>query len=140
MSGDFFDTNILVYAYDASAGEKHTNACKLLTEAIDRKSMLISLQVLMELYVTITKKSKMNVPEQTAAEIIKELSAFCTFCPKNDDLLEACRFSQKHMLSLWDSLILHAAATLETDTIWSEDLQHGFTFEGVKVKNPFLRP
>ena len=52
----FLDTNILVYAYDRSAGSKHTISQKLVEDCWGNGNGCLSLQVLQEFYVTVTQK------------------------------------------------------------------------------------
>jgi predicted nucleic acid-binding protein len=61
MSGDtselvFVDTNVLVYAYDLSAGEKHERARELVEELWRTRQGCISVQVLQEFFVNVTRK------------------------------------------------------------------------------------
>lgn len=51
----FVGTNILVYAHDADAGEKHVLARGILAELWDRRAGVLSVQVLQEFYVTMTR-------------------------------------------------------------------------------------
>jgi predicted nucleic acid-binding protein len=52
----FVDTNVLIYAYDVSAGVKHLRAMELVTELWKMRTGLVSTQVLQEFYVTATRK------------------------------------------------------------------------------------
>ena len=52
----FIDTNILVYAYDIDAEEKHVIARTLLTRLWENREGALSTQVLQEFYVTVTRK------------------------------------------------------------------------------------
>jgi len=56
LHGEFVDTNVLIYAFDATAGEKRRVAVELITRLwLDRRGC-ISLQVLQEFYVAVTRK------------------------------------------------------------------------------------
>jgi predicted nucleic acid-binding protein len=59
MSADgayaFVDTNVLVYAHDVSAGNKHERAAQLLAELWENRAGCLSTQVLEEFYVTVTR-------------------------------------------------------------------------------------
>ncbi len=54
--GYFLDTNILVYAYDRSAGQKHALAVQLMEGCWKNENGCISIQVLQEFFVTVTHK------------------------------------------------------------------------------------
>ncbi len=52
-------------------------------------------------------------------------------------MLAAADLATDHQLSIWDSVILSAAAEAGCRLLLSEDLQDGFTWKGVTVTNPF---
>src|SRR5580693_3817988 len=58
MSGNrqFVDTNVLVYAYDVTAGDKHSLARVLMEELWTAREGCLSVQVLQEFFVTTTRK------------------------------------------------------------------------------------
>src|SRR5439155_2204997 len=66
----FVDTNILVYAYDADAGEKHAVAKEVLVDLWSREAGAVSTQVLQELYVTVTRKLPKPLGRPTARSVI----------------------------------------------------------------------
>jgi predicted nucleic acid-binding protein len=52
-------------------------------------------------------------------------------------MLAATDLATDHRLSIWDAVILSAAADSGCRLLLSEDLQDGFTWQGVTVANPF---
>lgn len=60
MSGDaareFVDSNVLVYAHDATAGAKAVRARALLEELWQSERGCLSMQVIQEFFVTVTRK------------------------------------------------------------------------------------
>jgi predicted nucleic acid-binding protein len=42
--------------------------------------------------------------------------------------------------SVYDAMIVAAAAIASCNVLWTEDLQHGAILEGAYVSNPFLPP
>jgi predicted nucleic acid-binding protein len=52
----FVDTNILVYAHDLDAADKRETAQKILSDLWENETGIISIQVLHEFYVTVTRK------------------------------------------------------------------------------------
>jgi predicted nucleic acid-binding protein len=52
-------------------------------------------------------------------------------------MLAAADLATDHRLTIWDSVILTAAAESGCRLLLSEDLQEGFTWKGVTVTNPF---
>lgn len=133
----FVDTNILLYAYDVSAGKKHEIAKELLKELWDTRKGCLNTQVLQEFYVTITKKVKKPLSPSQASQIISDLGVWNLDTPDVGDILEAIKISQRYIISFWDSLIICSAINLDCDIIWSEDLNSEQYFDKVKVINPF---
>ena len=138
MSVEFIDTNILVYAHDSSADKKRKRSASLLNSLIAKHNMVLSIQVLMELYVTLTQKIPNPIPAAQALEIVQDLGALNVFCPDTQDVLEAARLSIQHQLSFWDAMIVRAAIAQEATVLWTEDMNHGQVYEGVQIRNPFL--
>ena len=53
---EFVDANVLVYAFDVSAGKKKTVAEQLLARLWESRTGCVSVQVLQEFFVTVTGK------------------------------------------------------------------------------------
>ncbi|RPJ85071.1 MAG: PIN domain-containing protein [Acidobacteria bacterium] len=136
-SPPFVDTNVLVYAHDRSAGPKQELAKKLLDDLWRAGGGSISVQVLQEFYVAVTRKVPHPLGSDDAEAIVRDLAAWQVFVPGADDVLAAIRLHRRLHVSFWDALILHSAAALGCDEVWSEDLNAGEVFDGVTVRNPF---
>lgn len=134
----FFDTNILVYAYDYSAGDKQRIAADLVAKAWNEQTGCLSVQVLQEFYVTVTQKIKEPIPVKTAKQIIEDLAQWAVQNPQAEDVLRAIELQDKCQLSFWDAMILRSALCLGCSTLYSEDLQSGCNFGGTLIVNPFL--
>lgn len=133
----FVDTNVLIYAHDRSAGSKHERARTLLKELWDSRSGCLSIQVLQEFYVNITRKVTNPLSPEAAAAIITDLSAWQIHRPDVSDLIEAIRLQTRLQLSFWDAMIIASANRLGCHTVWSEDLNAGQTYGQTIVRNPF---
>ena len=57
-----------------------------------------------------------------------------------DVFLDAVRISRRFQLSYWDAAILAAAHATDCDVVYSEDMNHGQDYDGVRVVNPFANP
>ncbi|MCC6130903.1 MAG: PIN domain-containing protein [Acidobacteria bacterium] len=141
MPGDahrqFLDTNVLVYAFDVSAGAKRSRAKELIASLAESREASTSLQVLQEFFVTITRKVPAPLPIEEARVLVDQLSHWHLHCPDRTDLLSAIDLSTRFRLSFWDSLVLQSARRLHCETLWTEDLQDGQVLENVTVRNPF---
>ncbi len=133
----FLDTNILVYAYDRSAGQKHALAVELMTGCWENENGRVSLQVLQEFFVTVTRKITTPLDHQTARQIVADLAQWRLHAPQASDLLQAIDLQRDYQLSLWDAQIVQSAASLGCKQLLSEDLNHGQMYGEVQVVNPF---
>lgn len=131
----FIDTNVLVYAFDASEPAKRARAVALLEdEALD---IVLSAQVLNEFYWTVTRKLTPTVPADVAQEVVREL-ALGRVVPIDANLAEeAIALSRRHRLSLWDAGIVVAAQRSGCRELLTEDLTNGQAFGPVTVRDPF---
>lgn len=133
----FVDTNVLIYAHDISAGQKHSRARQLIEDLWQSEEGCLSIQVLQEFYVNVTQKVAHPLPVETAAQIIADLSVWQIHCPGTQDILEAIHLQKRYQMSFWDAMILASAAQLGCQTLWSEDLNPGQVYGQVKVQSPF---
>ena len=142
MSADapraFVDANVLVYAHDASAGPKQAAAEALLADLWESGTGCLSVQVLQEFFVTVTRKVAAPLPVDEAAERIRELAAWRVFSPDAGDVLAAIALHQKTALGFRDAMIVHAAAESGCDILWTEDLDDGQVIRSVRIRNPFI--
>jgi predicted nucleic acid-binding protein len=134
----FVDTNVLIYAYDVSAGNKHKTAKTIMMDLWDSGRGIISIQVLQEFFVNITKKVSKPLEIKLAKDIIRDLLNWEVIIIDGESLLEAIELHVRHQYSLWDSMILKAAQKGGAIILLSEDLKDGQTIDGVTIKNPFM--
>ena len=136
MSVEFCDTNVVVYAYDTTAGVKRERARELLERLWLEGVGAVSVQVLQELFVTLTRKIGRPVDAQTARSIVADLATWHVVQPTASDVLAAIDGTSRWQLSFWDAMIVLAAQRAGADVLWSEDLNASQTFDGVTVRNP----
>ena len=134
----FIDTNILVYAHDATAGQKHETAKSLIQSLWYSREGKLSIQVLQEFYLTITKKIAYPYSTQEAAKIIEDLGAWHIHTPSVTNILGTIEIQTRYQLSFWDSMIIHSAVTLGCGVLWTEDLNNGQIIHQTTIRNPFL--
>jgi predicted nucleic acid-binding protein len=135
----FVDTNILVYAEDADAGQKHRKARDLVVELWNSGGGVVSVQVLQEFYVTVTRKLRRPLAASKASEIIRQYLTWTVVNNTGALLTAALDLQQKARLSFWDALIVQAAIDSGCDQLFSEDLNDGQRFDSVVVVNPLGR-
>ena len=133
----FFDTNVLAYGFDKSIPEKQKIAQELVREWFPSRKMVISTQVLQELFVVLTRRLKPGLPAEKARKIIEDFSKIEISLIEPKTILKAIDISQKHKISFWDALIVNSALEAGCRVLFTEDLNHGQKIEGVKIVNPF---
>lgn len=132
------DTNVLAYAEGAGDEPRRVQALGLLTR-LPEAAVVLPVQVLGELFRLLV--GKLRQPPAQAREIVLHWSdAYAVRDSTWGALQSAFDLSAAHGLTIWDSLILSVAAEQRCRVLLSEDLQHGFTWRGTTVVNPFAQP
>jgi predicted nucleic acid-binding protein len=134
---EFVDANVLVYAFDSSAARKRPAAQQLLERLWESGTGCVSVQVLQEFFVTITKKVPKPLPVADAKARISEFAAWTVFVPTADDIVAAIDLQTQAKIGFWDAMVVLAAAESECDVLWTEDLNDGQLLRGVRIRNPF---
>lgn len=139
MRGDkvFLDTNIILYAYDISAGEKHQISKKIVLDLWDSGLGVISTQVLQEFFVNVTQKIPKPLDKKLARDIVSDFLKWNVVINDGESILEAVEILLRYGYSFWDSLIIEAAIRGGAGALLSEGLTHGQTINGVAIENPF---
>lgn len=133
----FVDTNILLYARDASEPTKQVIASARLDELWDGGTGRLSVQVLNEYFVNVTGKLNPGLSAEEAWDDIEALSAWDPLPLDMAILNRAYAAQRRYQLSWWDSLIVASAEAAECTRILSEDLSDGANYFGITVENPF---
>jgi predicted nucleic acid-binding protein len=139
MPGDkcFLDTNILVYAFDVSAGQKHEVAKRIVIDLWETKDGILSIQVLQEFFVSVTKKIPKPINARLAREIVSDLLKWDIIINDKNSLLEAIDIHIRYNYSFWDSLLIQAAIRSGAALLLTEDLTDSQKIKGISIKNPF---
>jgi len=139
MSGkQFLDTNILIYAHDLDAGPRHKVAASLVAELWESGQGVISVQVLQEFYVNITRKIPRPLSLVVARGLIETYCAWHVVTPTAQDVLRASEVQERNSLSFWDAMIIVSAANAGATAVVSEDFNAGQFIEGLPIYNPFI--
>jgi predicted nucleic acid-binding protein len=129
------DTNILAYAEGVN-GASMRKAALDLVQGLPEGTTLLPVQTLGELFNLLVRKAK-RPPAKARKAILSWRDAFPLVETSAEIMLAAADLATDHQLSIWDSVILSAAAESGCRLLLSEDLQEGFTWKGVTVTNPF---
>ncbi|MHB8399318.1 MAG: PIN domain-containing protein [Candidatus Limnocylindrales bacterium] len=133
----FVDTNVLLYAHDASETGKQPIARALLEELWADRSGVLSSQVLQEFYVVATRKFDPPMRRSEARELIALYATWPVVQVDVGLIVDATTLEERAQLSFWDALIVEAARRAGAVRLVSEDLQDGRLIAGVAIENPF---
>lgn len=129
------DTNVLAYAEGVNAGSRREAALQLVA-ALPADAALLPVQVLGELFNVLVRKAGRSRTDARSA-IMKWGDLFPLIETSPAILVAAADLATDHRLGIWDAVILSAAAAAGCRLLLSEDLQAGFTWQGVTVVDPF---
>ena len=131
----FFDSNVIIHAYDHRSGFKQTRAHGLIQSHAYDRSMTVSTQVLVECYANLLRKGLLDAAH--ALRVIDGLCAGRVVAADADSVQRGLALSQRYQISSWDGLIVQAALDAGCITLYTEDLQAGQRFGDLEVVNPF---
>ncbi len=129
------DTNVLAYAEGANGAVMRDKALKLI-QRLPPGTIVLPVQTLGELFNVLVRKAKRR-PNRARAAVLSWRDAYAVIETSAAVIVSATDLASDHGLSIWDSVVLAAAAEAECRLLLSEDLQDGFTWRGVTVTNPF---
>jgi predicted nucleic acid-binding protein len=138
MSADIFvDTNVLVYARDATESSKQEQAQAWMDFLWRSRTGRISFQVLQEFYVTVTEKLKPGLLPERARKDVQALFAWDPLPVNRRVIEEAWGLQTRYQISWWDALIVSAALIADCRYLLSEDLKTNQKISSLKVISPF---
>jgi predicted nucleic acid-binding protein len=117
----FLDTNVVVYAFDVADPNKQQKALSLLTSD---ERLVVSTQVLLETWWTLTRKLATRMTEEQAQDVLDQLCLLPVVQTDVALVQQAVTTCRKYTIALWDALIIEAARSGGCHRVYSEDLQH----------------
>lgn len=139
MSGKYFvDTNILVYAHDRNAGDKHIRARKVIDELWNSGEGVLSTQVLQEFSYNLRKRATRPLAAEEVKLLILDYSTWQVVTNTSASIVRALEFEERFRISFWDALIIQAAEAAGAFVLYSEDLSNGQLYGTIRVINPLI--
>ena len=132
----FVDTNVLIYAHDIDAKVKHEAAKRVLQELWGERTGVLSMQVLQEFYVNVTRKIPHPISKESARLVVSTYTIWCIDATPAEISI-AFRIEDEALIGFWDALIVASAVKGGANRILSEDLNAGQIISGLRVVNPF---
>ena len=133
----FADTNVVIYSVSRlpDEAEKRRRA----REVLARSDLVVSTQVLQEVYVVATRPtSPAAMSHAEAVTLVDSLTGFRVQPITYDVVQLALETRERFGLSYWDSAILAAARLSGCDIVYSEDMSHEQDYDGLRVINRFV--
>src|ERR1700680_4900869 len=139
MSGKFFlDTNIFVYAFDATAPAKARKAARLVRDAVDTGKGIVCYQVVQEFFNVAFRRFAQPMGSAEAEQyLITVFRPHLAIHSSPALYVEALRIAGKYRGAWDDSIMIASALEGRCDVLYSEDFQHGREIEGLRIENPF---
>lgn len=136
MKKSFIDSNLIVYANDRRDPEKQDKALVLIKELMISGTGVISTQVLQE-YANVAL-NKLNQSHDVVLRQLSLLESFEVIQISSAMVKRAVEIKIAYLVSFWDASIISAAEYADCDVIYSEDLNNGQFYSGIKMQNPFI--
>lgn len=132
----FVDTNVLLYAISGDPSEQ-AKALRA-NELLDRRDLVLSVQVLQEFYVQATRSTRTDaLAHHDAVELVESFQRFPVVDLTAAVMRAALATRERFRISYWDAAILEAARVGGCGVVLSEDLSDAVDYAGVRVENPF---
>jgi predicted nucleic acid-binding protein len=134
MAKYFIDTNILIYANDKKDRTKQNKAARLITDLMKSGQGVLSTQVLQE-YAHVAL-NKLGQTEEVVLRQLHLLEHIEVIQQSPAMIRRAVEIKKTYKINFWDACIVANAEYTECDTIYSEDLNTGQFYSGMKIENP----
>jgi predicted nucleic acid-binding protein len=133
----FVDTNILLYAVSGNLEDREKTAIAI--QLLQSTDLAFSVQVFQEFFAQVTRPTRVNrLPQDEAQGFIESWLRFPVQEMTVDILRAALKSSQRFQISYWDAAIIEAARALSCREMFSEDLNAGQNYGGIRIVNPFV--
>ena len=135
MPAEFFlDTNVIVYAFDASAPDKQRRAKELMAGT----EWIVSWQVIQEFSSVALHRFKVPFkPGDLRDYVALKLWPRCRVFPSETVFMKAIEIHGRLGFRYYDSLVIASALAGEARRLLSEDMQDGQKIGPLQIENPF---
>jgi predicted nucleic acid-binding protein len=132
----FVDSNVLIYAHDLDAKSKHETARSVLRDLWSQRTGVLSMQVLQEFYVNVTRKIPTPLSKEAARVVVNSYAIWCTETTPTE-IATAFRIEDESRIGFWDALMVASAVKSGAVRVLSEDLNAEQMIAGIRIENPF---
>jgi predicted nucleic acid-binding protein len=136
MTGEvFLDSNVLLYACSSAPDDAEKR--RVAEDLILSRPFALSAQVLQEFIANALRKPRLGISEENIDATLQMASLVRVQSVTRELVLSAVTLRRRYKLSQWDATILAAAMELGCGVVYSEDMNDGQDYGGVRVINPF---
>jgi predicted nucleic acid-binding protein len=135
------DTNVFVYSFDSADPDKQRKARAFLLQVFHAdEAAVIPWQVAAELLARLRRWEALGVIEgsNVRARFDDFLNVWSLAFPTHTVFQRSFALHDRYSLSHWDSMLVAACQEAGVTRLYSEDMQHGADYDGVKIVNPFI--
>ena len=130
----FVDSNIFLYTLDKGDEARREKAKARLSGLSNSNRVVISTQVLNEVYAVATRK--LGIDAVMAKRFVRQLYDFDVVVVTQEVIDAAMDCAILNQLNYWDALMVAAAESARCSVLWTEDMNSGETIRGVQLVNP----
>lgn len=138
---DLVDTNVLVYRFDPRFPQKQAQAEKFLRDGIERDSVRVAHQAILEFVAAVTRSTRGGAPllslDDARRETEELLHQFTVLYPNEEVLRLGLRGQAAYQLSWFDAQMWAYAEHYGLSRLASEDFQSGRMYGSVLAIDPF---
>ncbi|HDQ14031.1 MAG TPA: PIN domain-containing protein [Sediminispirochaeta sp.] len=131
----FIDTNVLIYANDRRVPWKQEKAVQLISQLMKSGEGALSTQVLQE-YANVAL-DKLGQKEEVVLRQIHLLERMEVVRQSSSMIRRAVEIKKTYQINFWDACIVSNAEFARCDVIYSEHLNTGQFYFGIRIENPF---
>jgi predicted nucleic acid-binding protein len=136
MTGEvFLDSNVLLYVCSSAPDDAEKR--RVAEDLMLSRPFALSAQVLQEFIANALRKPRLGISEGNIDATLQMASLVRVQSVTRELVLSAVLLRRRFKLSQWDATILAAALELGCDAVYSEDMNDGQDYGGVRVVNPF---
>jgi predicted nucleic acid-binding protein len=133
-----FDTNILIYM-ESRSGEPRGEIARDLLGRIPDTSIILPAQVLGE-FVRVSVFKQGRPISEVRRRLLQWIDGYTVVATTPPIVTQAVDLIESRAIGLWDAIVVASAANAGCRILISEDMQTGFTWNGLTIVNPFAVP
>lgn len=134
------DTNVYVYTIDADEPVKQAKAIELLDRLAQNRAETVFIWQVAGEFLNQLRKFEANgklTPTEVEATFKRFRAMFSLRAPNEAVFQISFDLRSRFSLSHWDSMLLAACKETGVHILYSEDMDSGTDYDGVRIENPF---